>query len=256
MFSNLKCVIPARFNSTRLPGKPLADINGKPMIVRVCERVSASLSEVELVVATDDERIGAALGKAGFDYEMTAQTHDSGSDRVFEVAEKRAWPENSIILNVQGDEPLIPATLLKEFIKFIDDNNGFDVWTVTTSFDSVDEVFDKHKVKALTDRASRALYFSRLPVPYHRDRALCAGDLVLYQRHVGLYAYSLQALKTFTRSPQSSYELAEKLEQLRMLELGLQVGVHRYKGVVPHGVDTYPDLDLVNRLFRNTDESY
>lgn len=251
MFNQLKCVIPARFGSTRFPGKPLADINGKPMIIRVCDLVKDVLPNVEFVVATDDKRISSVVCDAGYEYEITSQKHESGSDRICEVVEKRCWDLNSIILNIQGDEPLIPSDLLKKFKVFIEKKQNFDVWTVTTNFNSIDEVFDVNKVKVLTDKGLKALYFSRLPVPYTRDKCLNSDNLFNYKRHVGIYAYTTAALKNYSNLKKSKYEEMEKLEQLRMLENGFNVGVLHYKGIVPHGVDTLLDLELIKKVTKN-----
>lgn len=229
-------VIPARFASTRFPGKPLVDIQGKPMIQHVWERVGEVSAIQHAVIATDDPRIQSAAEAFGAQVCMTNPDHPSGTDRVWEVASQ--LPEFDWILNVQGDEPFINPEHLESAIEAIQQYPAADIITLVTPLSEAENFQDPNIVKAVLAQDGRALYFSRSPVPYHRD---APGVPQHVFRHVGLYLYRRAALEQFTQLPPSTLESLEKLEQLRALEAGMQC----YAVLVskaPIGVDTPQDL--------------
>jgi len=246
-----RAVIPARYASTRLPGKPLVDLAGRPMIQRVHDRVLAS-GAAEVVIATDDERIREAALGFGADVQMTSTAHASGTDRLAEVALLRGWKEQDVVVNVQGDEPLLPPALLRQCAALLAADAGADIATLATPIDSLEEFLDPAVVKLVRRADGRALYFSRAPIPWHRD---CAVGGVATQRefrgalrHLGLYAYRVGALKRLAAAIPSSLELAEKLEQLRALQLGMAIIVGEALERPGPGVDTEHDLARVRAL--------
>jgi len=230
-------VIPARFASTRLPGKPLADIGGRPMIAWVYERSSQSGAEA-VIIATDDERIADASRAFGAAVELTAATHESGTDRIAEVAERLNWSDDQIVVNVQGDEPLLPSALVAQVAALLSSDEGAAVATLVTPIRSREEWQDPNLARVVVDRNGRALYFSRAPIPWPRD-----GGTPPALRHVGLYAYRVGALKQLAATPPCELERVERLEQLRALWLGLGIAVAEACEVPPRGVDTAEDLD-------------
>ena len=246
-----RIVIPARFGSERLPGKPLADIHGKPMIVRVAEAASRS-SAAEVVIATDDDRILAAVEAAGFEVEMTRADHASGSDRVMEVVRARGWGDDEIVLNVQGDEPQIPAAVLEQRAGALSAEPRVASATLCEPIERFESLLDPNLVKVVRAADQRALYFSRSPIPYGRDLfAEATGDLPpqgRWWRHIGVYGYRCWALQRFVDLPTGSLEALEKLEQLRLLEYGLEMRVLEACEAVPGGIDTQQDLDRVRAL--------
>lgn len=237
MSENFRVVIPARYASSRLPGKPLADVAGKPMISRVCERALAS-GAAEVCVATDDERIATAVRDTGASVELTSADHESGTDRIAEVAERRQWPGDTIVVNVQGDEPLIPPELVSQVAGVLRSDVEASVATLVTPIDSEDEWRDPNVVRVVVDRDNRALYFSRAPIPWPRDGTMPHAD-----RHIGLYAYRVSALLELAATPPCDLEQIEKLEQLRALWLGMKIAVAEAVEVPPRGVDTQADLE-------------
>ena len=236
-------VIPARFASTRLPGKPLADIGGLPMIVHVARRALASGAR-EVVVATDDARVQRAVVDHGLDAVLTRADHQSGSDRVMEVVSAKAWPDDHIVVNVQGDEPLIPPVVIAQVVQLLLDAPNLLVATLCEAIDGPARLFDPNVVKVVRDVAGRARYFSRAPIPHVRDPR--NGWPPLY-RHVGLYAYRRSALLVLAALEPTPLERAEALEQLRALEHGIRIRAveTRYDSL---GVDTPEDLEQVRRL--------
>jgi 3-deoxy-manno-octulosonate cytidylyltransferase (CMP-KDO synthetase) len=249
-----KVVIPARHASTRLPGKPLLAIAGKPMLQWVYELSSAAQAD-EVLIATDDERIAAAAREfiapsPAAHVVMTASTHASGSDRIAEVARARGWDASQIVVNVQGDEPLLPPELIRQVAQLLERHAQADVATLATPIQSLPEFLDPNVVKLVADASGRALYFSRAPIPWHRDGATAAVPAPWQgaRRHVGLYAYRVGALQRMASLPPSALEQAEKLEQLRALEAGFEFRVA--DGVVPPGpdVNTSADLERVSAL--------
>ncbi|MBI5143315.1 MAG: 3-deoxy-manno-octulosonate cytidylyltransferase [Nitrospirae bacterium] len=236
-------IIPARFASTRFPGKPLALLGGKPIIIHAVEGASTSRLARRVIVATDDSRIYDAVTSAGFDAVMTANTHESGTDRVAEAAGQ--IPPYDIIVNVQGDEPFIRGELIDELIGILRINDSADIATPAVAIRDVNDLLDPNVVKVAMTENRQALYFSRAPIPYHRDLwsgkefSLSAGA-VCY-RHVGIYAYRREALMAISRAPVSSLERIEKLEQLRALSLGYRIMVAE-TSESSIGVDTPDDL--------------
>ena len=242
--------IPARYASTRLPGKPLRLIAGVPMIVHVVERArSAGASEV--IVATDDARIGTALATSDVRIVMTRSDHVSGSDRLAEAAEKLAWRDDAIIVNLQGDEPLAPVSGIRAVAEALSGGDA-PMATLATPLASVDELFDPHCVKVVCDGSGHALYFSRAPLPWPRDAFLRDRSVlparVPFLRHIGIYAYRAGFLRRFAALPSTPLEQTESLEQLRALEHGFPVVVRSAPEPFPVGVDTDEDLARVERI--------
>lgn len=259
--STFHVVIPARFASSRLPGKPLADIAGKPMVVHVAERAAAS-GAASVTVATDDERIRAVVTKAGCDAVLTSVSHQSGSDRILEVTEHFGWDDDALVINVQGDEPLIPARVIQQVAEELGATAQRQVVTLCEPVESVKTLFDAAAVKVVFDTNQRALYFSRAPIPFNRGQFEDGADSItearaLWQRqswwrHVGIYGYRKRALKHFTQLPTASYESIESLEQLRFLQNGIDVYVFPACEPVPGGIDTPEDLRQINQLLIDT----
>ncbi|MBW7856464.1 MAG: 3-deoxy-manno-octulosonate cytidylyltransferase [Ignavibacteriaceae bacterium] len=210
-------VIPARYGSTRLPGKPLIEINGIPMIVRVCSQVSKAKLVDEIIVATDDKRIVAVVKDAGFNAVMTSRKHKSGSDRIAEVAGKLKC---DIVVNVQGDEPFIPPQNIDKAIKALQDDKSAVVSTLCMKFKSNKDAADPNKVKVVIDKNGNAIYFSRSIIPFNRS-----SKKINYFKHIGLYIFRKSFLLKFTNFKSSPLEIAESLEQLRILENGYKIKV-------------------------------
>lgn len=236
------CVIPARFASTRLPGKPLKDIAGKPMVVRVYERASLAGLVDETLVATDDERIKDAVEAAGGRAMLTRADHATGTDRLAEVAE--AYPQVDLIVNVQGDEPLIEPGLIDQLAGLFADEPDLQMATVKTEMKDEDEQRNPNNVKVVCDKAGYALYFSRSLMPYPRK-----GGCPVY-KHIGIYAYRREFLLKYAKMEPTPLEKAESLEQLRALENGFRIKVVETKASFV-GVDTPEDLERVNEIYRN-----
>ncbi len=236
------CVIPARYASTRLPGKPLKDIAGKPMVVRVYERASQAGLVNETLVATDDERIKVAVEAAGGKAMLTRVDHATGTDRLAEVAE--AYPEVDLIVNVQGDEPLIDPGLIDELAGLFANEPELAMATVKTEMEDEAEQKNPNNVKVVCDKAGYALYFSRSLMPYPRK-----GGCPVY-KHIGIYAYRRDFLLQYAKMEPTPLEQAESLEQLRALENGYRIKVVETKAKFV-GVDTVEDLERVNEIYRN-----
>jgi 3-deoxy-manno-octulosonate cytidylyltransferase (CMP-KDO synthetase) len=240
-----RVVIPARHASTRLPGKPLRAIGGRPMIEHVWRRAAASGAR-EVIVATDDARIEAACRAFGAQVAMTSPDHPSGTDRLAEVARAAGWGADDVVVNVQGDEPLLPPANVAQVAELLVGDPAASLGTLATPIRSLHEFLDPNVVKVVVDARGRALYFSRAPVPWQRDGAPAglasqsshAGAL----RHVGIYAYRCGALLRMAALPPSPLEQAERLEQLRALENGMTVRVAVAVEVPGPGVDTEADL--------------
>jgi 3-deoxy-manno-octulosonate cytidylyltransferase (CMP-KDO synthetase) len=243
-------IIPARLASTRLPDKPLADLGGKPMVVRVAERAAQS-GAARVVVATDHADIVSACERHGVAVFMTRADHPSGTDRIAEVAAAMALPPDAVVVNVQGDEPLIDPALVAATAALISD----DVPMATAAHPIVDiaEVFNPNVVKLVLDRAGRALYFSRATIPWHRDGFTKSKEVMPagYQplRHIGLYAYSNAFLQAYPKLALSPLEQIEALEQLRVLWHGFPIAVHVTQNAPAAGVDTPEDLARVRLHF-------
>lgn len=247
-------VIPARYASTRLPGKPLLDIGGTPMVQRVVERACASSAD-EVLVATDDARIAAAVHDPRRPAQQIAVLTDpdlpSGTDRVAAVAAARGWSDDTLVVNVQGDEPFLPAALIEQAAALLERDAAAGIATLATPLGSIAEFLDPNVVKVVTAQDGMALYFSRAPIPWSREGApdglASQQDYAGALRHVGLYAYRVGVLKRITRLPPSVLEQCEKLEQLRALESGVRIAVGRCVEPPAPGVDTAADLERARR---------
>jgi 3-deoxy-manno-octulosonate cytidylyltransferase (CMP-KDO synthetase) len=247
-------VIPARYASTRLPGKPLLDIGGTPMIQRVVERACAS-SAREVLVATDDPRIAAAVRdprRPGVAIAvLTSPDLPSGTDRVAAVAEARGWDDGTVVVNVQGDEPFLPPRLIEQAADLLERDPAAGIATLAAPVSSLEEFLDPNAVKVVTAHDGAALYFSRAPIPWTRDGAPAGlGSQREFRgamRHVGLYAYRVGVLRRITRLHPSSLEQREKLEQLRALENGIRIVVGSCVEPPAPGVDTPEDLERARR---------
>lgn len=249
--SEFRVVIPARFASTRLPGKPLAMIAGRPMIQWVWERAQQS-GATEVWVATDHEGIAATCRGFGARVCMTAEGHASGTDRIAEVAERLGWAEEAIVVNVQGDEPLLPPALVRQVAELLVLHPEAEIGTLGTPVHSLEEYLDPNVVKLVVRADGAALYFSRAPVPWHRDGAPAGlGSQQLWtgaMRHLGLYSYRVGALRRLAASAPCRLEETERLEQLRALWMGLRIQAAAAREVPPAGIDTPADLERVNRI--------
>ena len=242
---NVVCIIPARYASTRLPGKPLLDIAGKPMIQHVVERVRQARRPSRVIVATDDARIFAAVEAFGGEARMTSASHPTGTDRLAEVA--AALPEVDLILNIQGDEPLIPPQAIDELISAFDGRDDLQMATLMTPM-TEEEVDNPAAVKVVVSLDGHALYFSRSLIPFPRNPGLQRRCCF---KHIGIYAYRRDFLLHFATLPPSPLEMTESLEQLRALEHGCRIRVIEtpFRSI---GVDTPEDLEQVRRLLEES----
>ncbi|MEJ2691731.1 MAG: 3-deoxy-manno-octulosonate cytidylyltransferase [Candidatus Thiodiazotropha sp.] len=249
---SFKVVIPARYASVRLPGKPLLDIAGKPMIQHVHQRAVES-GAAEIVVATDDSRIAESCKSFGADVCVTGSGHRSGSDRIAEVVAIRGWGEEDIVVNLQGDEPCMPPSLLRQVAEDMESHPGASVTTLSAPITERTTLFDPHVVKVVVDAEGFALYFSRAPIPWHRDEFIDEDHPLPegtgFARHIGIYAYRAGYLAQFVSWKHAPIELAESLEQLRVLWHGGRIHVSQAREAPGHGVDTGEDLARVARLF-------
>ncbi len=248
--ASFKVVIPARYASTRLPGKPLREIAGKPMILHVCEKALQAGAD-EVIVATDDIRIHEAVIAAGVESVMTQENHNSGTERIAEVAAIKGWSDSEIVVNLQGDEPLIPPALISQTAEVLANQEKAGMATLCTPIDSIDELFNTNAVKVVLDHAGYALYFSRAAIPWDRDgfsKEIKASKAIFY-RHVGMYAYTVGFLKRYISWPESELEQIESLEQLRILWQGESIAVSVIDEMPEAGVDTEEDLKRVEGYF-------
>ena len=238
-------VIPARLGSTRLPRKPLADIGGKPMVIRVAERARQSLAQ-SVVVATDSPEIQAACDEHRIDCLLTSENHPTGTDRIAEVAQLLKLPNNALIVNVQGDEPLIPPELINQVALTLAEHEQCAISTVAVPITEASEILNPNVVKVVLNRSDEALYFSRAPIPYVRDSQ--DTQKIEHLRHLGIYAYRANFLQAYTRLEPAPPEQAEALEQLRALWNGYRIAVYTALEAPPAGVDTPEDLERVRQL--------
>ncbi len=238
-------VIPARYQSSRLAGKMLLDLAGQPMIVHVVKRVQQSRASA-VYVATDDDRIRSVCEQAGVKVCMTNPAHQSGTDRIAEVAQQLQLASDTIVVNVQGDEPLIPPAVINQVVANMAARPQTGICTLYSDIHDEAEFHNPNAVKLVTDAAGNVLYFSRAPIPWPRDGHE-AGTL-WGKRHLGIYAYRVQVLQEFVRWPPSPLEQLEKLEQLRALTHGVGIHAERCCEAIPPGVDTAEDLALVRQL--------
>lgn len=242
-------IIPARYASTRLPGKPLADIGGKPMVVHVMEKALQSGAE-RVIVATDHPDVATAVKAAGGEVCMTRVDHNSGTERLAEVIEHYGLADDAIVVNVQGDEPLIPPAVIRQVADNLAQATQARMATLSVPIRDAEEAFNPNAVKVLTDKDGYALYFSRATIPWDRDNfARCReqiGDF--YQRHVGIYAYRAGFIRQYINWQPSQLEQIECLEQLRVLWYGEKIHVAQASEALPAGVDTPEDLDKVRQI--------
>ncbi len=239
-------VIPARYQSTRLPGKPLLDIAGKPMLHHVVERASQSAADA-VYVATDDERIQHSCEALGDRVIMTSAEHQSGTDRIEEVARKLGLGDDAIVVNVQGDEPMIPPEVINQVAADLASHPDAQICTLYEEIDHDADVLNPNIVKVVADAYGCALYFSRAPIPFPRGNAT-QTSLKGYKRHIGIYAYRVKVLHDFVNWPRCDLESTEQLEQLRALYNGSRIRIRKACAAIPAGVDTPEDLDKVRKL--------
>ncbi len=244
-------LIPARMASQRLPGKPLVDLLGKPLILHVCEQARDSGAE-QVLVATDDQRIYDACAAAGFRAELTSTEHASGTNRIAEVVTRLGMDDDDIVVNLQGDEPLMPAANIQQVAQLLDTREDAQLATLCTPIHELEDYLNPNVVKLVSDQAGNALYFSRAPIPWNREGATAGlasqqhwqGSL----RHIGMYAYRVRALQHLAAAPACEAEQLEKLEQLRALWLGMKIAVDVTREIPGPSVDTPDDLRRVAGL--------
>jgi len=250
MTSAFKVVIPARYGSSRLPGKPLLMIAGKPMVFHVCDRAKEAGAE-QIVVATDDHRILDAVNDYGFDAVMTRTTHESGTERLAEVAEIFQWHQDDIIVNLQGDEPLIPAEYISLAAQSLAAQSMAGIATLAAEIVESEEIFNPNAVKVVLDKFNYALYFSRAAIPWDREafkqQQIGSVKSDTYFRHIGMYAYRVSFLQRYVQWDASALERIEMLEQLRILWEGEKILVAKVAKAPEAGVDTQEDLLRVER---------
>jgi 3-deoxy-manno-octulosonate cytidylyltransferase (CMP-KDO synthetase) len=252
-------IIPARYASSRLPGKPLVDIAGKPMVQRVYEQATQSQAK-QVIVATDDERIESVVKAMGGDVVMTATSHNSGTDRLQEVVMNLGLDHEDIVVNVQGDEPLLPPELIDQVASNLALNTQADMATLSEPLESVDQLFDPNVVKVVFNRDGMAVYFSRAPIPWNREAfvfntsalntSVKDSDISQhYYRHIGIYAYRVRFLHQFVQWEQAPMETLECLEQLRAMHYGVGIHVDQACTAPGIGVDTPDDLEKLRQCF-------
>lgn len=249
---HFRVVIPARYASSRLPGKPLADIAGRPMVLRVLDRALAAGAE-SVVVATDDDRVRAVVEAAGHRALMTSPGHQSGTERLVEVVETLGWPDETLVVNVQGDEPLIDPALIRDAARQLLLRADAVMATLAHPIHDHADFVNPNVVKVVADEAGYAVYFSRAPIPWPRD-AFAARQPMPHElgalRHIGLYAYRVAQLRAFAAMPPGQLEQIESLEQLRALEAGWRIAAALSPEPFPAGVDTEDDLTRVELELR------
>jgi len=250
MKSGYRIVIPARMASQRLPGKPLLDIAGRSLLEHVYRQAGRSGAR-QIVVATDDQQIFQSAQGFGAEVLMTSADHESGSDRIAECADQLGWDDHQLIVNLQGDEPLMPPACLDQVAALLESDPGADVASLFWPLDNSEEISNPNVVKVVVSESGRALYFSRSVVPFPRgwrDTADALESGIVWNRHMGLYAYRAGALRAFAAMDATPLESAEKLEQLRFLETGRQIRMSRACEFIPAGVDTPEDLERVRSI--------
>lgn len=252
--NDIKIVIPCRFGSSRLHGKPLLEINGYPLFWYVYHRcLETDIPAENIIIATDDDRIQAKAVELGLNVQITSKSHESGTDRINEVSKLLCWKDDDIVVNVQGDEPLIPPTLIFEVMDLARKTPEVDITTAVSPITSYESFTSHNVVKAIIGKKNRALYFTRSPSP------LCRDEPERYNhawRHIGIYAYRVAALSFFCSLPESNLEKIEKLEQLRALSNGMSIAAVKYFGDVPHGVDTLQDYKSIKVKMEQINECH
>nr|VFJ59840.1 MAG: 3-deoxy-manno-octulosonate cytidylyltransferase (CMP-KDO synthetase) [Candidatus Kentron sp. DK] len=261
-------IIPARYASTRLPGKPLLDIAGRPMLAHVHANARES-GALRVIIATDDERIRAAAHEFGAEVCMTSASHTSGTERIAEVIDKLAEPDRRIVLNVQGDEPLLPPGLIRQAASGLSEHPDADIATLCEPIPDGETLFDPAAVKVVRDKDGFALYFSRAPIPWDRDGFAASPAVSLpskhahgaihggvYYRHIGIYAYRAAFLRDYVKRPPCALEKMESLEQLRALFYGGRIHVAEAGEAPGFGVDTPEDLLRARRALERAGSRY
>ena len=252
--SDYKIVIPARYGSSRLPGKPLIELAGKPMVQHVYERALAT-GISDIVIATDDQRIYDVAIGFGAQVIMTSVDHENGTERIAEVAKKLGWHDDDVIVNVQGDEPLIPRELIELTAKGLLDHPEAGMSSLCTPITSAEDAFDPNAVKAVLDNRGFAMYFSRAPIPWDRDLYKHGADKITeiapVFRHIGMYGYRVSFLKQYSEMEMTALEQAECLEQLRALCYGVKIHMGVIDQPPGHGVDTPADVARVEAQLIN-----
>ncbi len=239
-------VVPARYQSARLPGKPLLSIAGKPMVQHVVERARQSAATA-VYVATDNTEIASVCDSFGAQVCMTNPEHPSGSDRIEELTRILKLKDEDIVVNVQGDEPLIPAAVINQVAENLQKNPQAGLCSLYEKIDNLEDISNPNVVKVVTDKQGMALYFSRTGIPFDRD----SSATTTYKRHIGLYAYRVKALREFVAWPQGELEISEKLEQLRFMEHGIKIHMAQSLESIPPGIDTEADLLHVRNLLES-----
>lgn len=247
-------IIPARLASTRLPNKPLADIMGKPMIVRTAEQVKKSGAS-QVYIATDSQKVADVANAYGFQSLLTKGDHPTGTDRLSEAVDLLQLKDGEIVVNIQGDEPLIRADIIDAVATQLQQRPNSAIATVATPYQSDADFFNPHSVKVVCGLSGQALYFSRAPIPWARDAMQQNANTMANElgalKHIGIYAYRVSFLRQFPNLTRGPLELHESLEQLRALENGYNISVHVSPTAPAQGVDTVADLDKVREIFKN-----
>lgn len=246
-------VIPARHASTRLPGKPLLHIAGKPMVVRVAEQAAQSGAQ-QIWIATDHHAIANVVHEHGFKACLTSESHASGTDRIAEVVEQQGWADDTIVVNVQGDEPLMPPALIRAVAAHLHDHPECAIATACHAIHDEASLRNPNIVKTVLDKQGNALYFSRAPIPYPRDafaQQLPVPAELPVLRHIGIYAYRASFLRAYGQLAPTAIEQFEALEQLRALYHGYRIGVVIAEQAPPSGVDTEQDLHVARQIFES-----
>lgn len=252
MNSPFTVIIPARYASSRLPAKPLLDIGGKPMLQHVFERAQQSAAS-KVIIATDHEQIYSVAEAFGAQVCMTKEAHVSGTDRLQEVIAKTAMADDEVIVNVQGDEPLIPPAVINQVAELLVDKHC-QMATLYESLTELSQLFDPNVVKLVSNSNQEAMTFSRAAIPWNRDKFPNKADASVlsdYKRHIGIYAYRANLLNQFVHWPVSPMESIEKLEQLRVIENGIAIAVAKACNAIPAGVDTMDDLLKVREIINS-----
>lgn len=251
---NFIAIIPARLASTRLPNKPLADIMGKPMIVRTAEQVKKS-GATAIYIATDNQQVADVVHHYGFESLMTQSDHPTGTDRLAEAIDLLQLKDEEVVVNIQGDEPLIRPDIINAVAAQLQQRPNVAIATVATHYERDADFFNPNSVKVVCGLSGQALYFSRAPIPWDRDAMQQNSNKMANKlgalKHIGIYAYRVSFLRQFPNLPRGPLELHESLEQLRALENGYSISVYISPTAPAHGVDTVADLDKVREIFKN-----
>jgi len=249
--TSFNVVIPARHASTRLPGKPLLQIAGKPMVIRVAEQAALSGAQ-NTWVATDHQEIADVVREHGFNACLTSESHSSGTDRIAEVVQQQGWTDDTIVVNVQGDEPLIPPNLIHAVANHLHQHPECAIATACHAIHDDEAMHNPNIVKTVLDKSGNALYFSRAPIPWPRDafaQQQALPDTLPVLRHIGIYAYRASFLRAFGQLAPAQIKQFEALEQLRALYHGYKIGVFITEQAPPAGVDTEQDLNEARKVF-------